>query len=201
MRCFVYNLIRNNHLNQFDILIYYSHPYITEAEKDLIEISLGKGWFVPNAMIESLSPSELSCVLQDISPAHKRPIADDCHSDTNKNCDTNTFECDSSQDETSVEVVTATSSSRHNQSKKQKKVLSVPWKDMFTSKPFWAIFLSTIPQTYGFYTLLTELPKYLSNILHYDLNEVSLSYNVTQMKFSLFLTWHYTLKESLTLKL
>jgi len=151
-----------------------SHPYITEAEKDLIEISLGKGWFVPNAMIESLSPSELSCVLQDISPAHKRPIADDCHSDTNKNCDTNTFECDSSQDETSVQVVTATSSSRHNQSKKQKKVLSVPWKDMFTSKPFWAIFLSTIPQTYGFYTLLTELPKYLSNILHYDLNEVSL---------------------------
>ena len=175
--------IRNKQLNQFNILIYYSHPYITEAEKDLIEISLGKGWFLPNAMIESLSPSELSAVLQDISPTHKRPIDDNSHSDTNKNCDTNTFECDSSQEETSVQVVAPTTSSRHKEKKKQKKVLSVPWKDMFTSKPFWAIFLSTIPQTYGFYTLLTELPKYLSNILHYDLNEVSSTYKVSSMKY------------------
>ena len=153
--------------------LYFSHPYITEAEKDLIEISLGKGWFVPNGMIESLSPSELSCVLQDISSPNKRQNEDKRQSQTNENCDMSISEDDSSQEEISVEFQEPTTLSAHHSKKKKKANVPVPWKDIFTSKPFWAIFFSNIPQTYGFYTLLTELPKYLSNIMHYNLDEVS----------------------------
>ena len=154
-------------------LIYFSHPYITEAERDLIEISLGKGWFVPNEMIESLSPSEWSCVLQDISSPNKQPNEANSHSKRKENCDTNTNDSDSSQEDTSIEVIVPKALTRRHEKKKPKKNISVPWKDIFRSKPFWAIFFCNIPQTYGFYTLLTELPKYLSNILHYNLNEVS----------------------------
>ena len=127
---------------------------------------------MPSAMIESLSPSELSCVLQDISSVNKRPNENISHSTTNEICDTSTNAFSSSQEDTSIEAIKPTTSSKHRE-KKNKKSLSVPWKDIFTSKPFWAIFFCNIPQTYGFYTLLTELPKYLSNILHYNLNEVS----------------------------
>ena len=125
-------------------------------------------------MIESLSPSELSCVLQDISSSNKRQNEDKRDSQTNENCDISINEDDSSQEEISVECLAPTALSTHHSNKKKKKPnASVPWKDIFTSKPFWAIFFCNIPQTYGFYTLLTELPKYLSNILHYNLNEVS----------------------------
>lgn len=39
--------------------------------------------------------------------------------------------------------------------------LQVPWKSILTSAPVWAIVVSHFSENWGFYTLLTQLPKYL----------------------------------------
>ncbi|XP_076045681.1 putative inorganic phosphate cotransporter [Oratosquilla oratoria] len=52
---------------------------------------------------------------------------------------------------------------------KQKKTLAVPWRDIFTSRPFIAVAILHFGNNWGFYTLLTELPTYLKNIQHYDM--------------------------------
>lgn len=36
-----------------------------------------------------------------------------------------------------------------------------PWKEIFTSKPVWAIVASHFSENWGFYTLLTQLPTFL----------------------------------------
>ncbi|KAK3885844.1 hypothetical protein Pcinc_009971 [Petrolisthes cinctipes] len=51
----------------------------------------------------------------------------------------------------------------------QPKALPIPWRHILTSMPFWAIFVVHIGQNWGFYTLLTELPTYMKNILHFDI--------------------------------
>lgn len=45
----------------------------------------------------------------------------------------------------------------------------IPIMSVLTSMPFWAIFVVHIAQNWGFYTLLTELPTYMKNILHFNL--------------------------------
>ncbi|CAL4116671.1 unnamed protein product [Meganyctiphanes norvegica] len=49
------------------------------------------------------------------------------------------------------------------------KPLPVPWKEVMTSLPFWAMILASLGNNFGFFTLLTELPTYLSSIQHYDM--------------------------------
>ncbi|XP_064103173.1 putative inorganic phosphate cotransporter [Macrobrachium nipponense] len=49
------------------------------------------------------------------------------------------------------------------------KTPKIPWKHILTSMPFWAIFVVHIAQNWGFYFLLTELPTYMKNILHFSL--------------------------------
>jgi len=143
-----------------------SHPYITEAEKDLIEVSLGKKWFLPNS-IRPCSPSGHSYSSQDISCVQQAPTnSQNSEHLANDDCDIT----DDHIRERENEYLPV----GRSESRRSKKKRSVPWRHIFTSSPFWAIFLCNIPQTYGFYTLLTELPKYLSNILHYNINEVSL---------------------------
>ena len=129
----------------------------------MIEVSLGKRWFLPHT-IKPSSPSERSYSSQGVSNR-----SESCQYITNMDCDTN----NSCQEEIS-EI-----------SRQRKAKISVPWRHIFTSSPFWAIFLCTIPQTYGGYTLLIELPKYLSNILHYDINEVCTCYLVKPELMSL----------------
>lgn len=41
------------------------------------------------------------------------------------------------------------------------KQLRVPWRAILTSAPVWAIVISHFSENWGFYTLLTQLPKYL----------------------------------------
>ena len=50
--------------------------------------------------------------------------------------------------------------------------LPIPWKGILTSMPFYAILAAHVAQNWGFYTLLTEMPTYLQNILHYPIKEV-----------------------------
>ncbi|KAK7082379.1 hypothetical protein SK128_002993 [Halocaridina rubra] len=46
---------------------------------------------------------------------------------------------------------------------------SIPWKHIFTSMPFWAIFVVHFAENWGFYALLMEMPTYMKNILHYNI--------------------------------
>lgn len=46
---------------------------------------------------------------------------------------------------------------------------SVPWKKLLTSGPFYAILVTHVCQSFGYYVLLTELPTYMSNILRFDI--------------------------------
>lgn len=42
--------------------------------------------------------------------------------------------------------------------------LSVPWKSILTSLPVWATVAAHFAENWGFYTLLTQLPTFLSGI-------------------------------------
>jgi ACS family sodium-dependent inorganic phosphate cotransporter len=39
---------------------------------------------------------------------------------------------------------------------------SLPWKAMLTSKPVWAIIIAHFAENWGFYTLLTGLPMFMT---------------------------------------
>lgn len=54
------------------------------------------------------------------------------------------------------------------------KVLTFPVASVLTSVPFWAIVCAHFAQNWGFYTLLTEMPTYMKNILHFDIAHNSL---------------------------
>ncbi|XP_075158309.1 major facilitator superfamily transporter 10 isoform X2 [Haematobia irritans] len=46
---------------------------------------------------------------------------------------------------------------------------SIPWGSIMTSVPLWAILITQCGQSWAFYTQLTELPTYMNNILHFDI--------------------------------
>ncbi|XP_055354594.1 sialin-like isoform X2 [Paramacrobiotus metropolitanus] len=46
---------------------------------------------------------------------------------------------------------------------------NVPWSGILRTVPFWALLAVEFGHNWAFYTLLTNLPTYLSNILHYSL--------------------------------
>jgi len=45
---------------------------------------------------------------------------------------------------------------------------STPWKEILTSGPVWALSIAYMTNNWGFYTLLTCLPKFLKDILQFD---------------------------------
>lgn len=47
----------------------------------------------------------------------------------------------------------------------------IPWKSIMTSIPLWAILITQCGQSWAFYTQLTELPSYMENILHMNIQE------------------------------
>ncbi|XP_030567768.1 putative inorganic phosphate cotransporter [Drosophila novamexicana] len=50
----------------------------------------------------------------------------------------------------------------------------IPWRSLLGSVPLWAILLTQCGQSWAFYTQLTELPTYMSNILHFDIQSNAL---------------------------
>jgi len=46
-----------------------------------------------------------------------------------------------------------------------------PWKKILTSVPVYAILLAQVGNGWGLYTLLTELPTYMKNVLRYDMKQ------------------------------
>ena len=54
--------------------------------------------------------------------------------------------------------------------KQLEKPKSVPLKHILMSPPVYAILVSHITQSFGFYVLFTELPTYMKNVLNYDMS-------------------------------
>ena len=54
----------------------------------------------------------------------------------------------------------------------------IPWKAIFTSLPLWAIVLAHFTQTWGLYTMMSELPLYFNQRLHLNLKQVTMTTNV-----------------------
>ncbi|KAL1513233.1 hypothetical protein ABEB36_002668 [Hypothenemus hampei] len=47
----------------------------------------------------------------------------------------------------------------------------IPWKAIVKSLPFWAILLAHIGHNYGYETLMTELPTYMKQVLHFSIKD------------------------------
>ncbi|XP_026671600.1 putative inorganic phosphate cotransporter isoform X2 [Ceratina calcarata] len=52
-----------------------------------------------------------------------------------------------------------------------KKPPSVPWRHMIKSVPLWALIAAQIGHDWGFFTLVNDLPKYMSNVLKYSIKD------------------------------
>lgn len=54
----------------------------------------------------------------------------------------------------------------------------IPWKAIATSFPFWAILLAHMGHNYGYETLMTELPTFMKQVLHFNIKDVSIFFIV-----------------------
>ena len=52
---------------------------------------------------------------------------------------------------------------------------SIPWKSILVSMPNYAIIVSNITSDWGAYTLLTNIPTYISEVLKFDIASVSIN--------------------------
>ena len=121
-------------INHENTIYFFRHPRISQQEKDLILISLGK------------QPYN--------NPSDENSIG------THQDNDLDSI--DFNDDEPIIQL--------DGPSKKEHK--KIPLRDIFTSIPVYAIIIGHCCQGWGFYTLLTEMPTYLYQILHFDIKEV-----------------------------
>ncbi|KAF0305398.1 Vesicular glutamate transporter 2 [Amphibalanus amphitrite] len=63
-------------------------------------------------------------------------------------------------------IVTAIGSGQTNERR-----LPLPWKEVMTSPPVWALIITSFCNNWGFYTLLSDLPQYYSNVQHKDISQ------------------------------
>ncbi|VVC37045.1 Hypothetical protein CINCED_3A000784 [Cinara cedri] len=79
---------------------------------------------------------------------------------------------------------------------KKLSVSNYPWKQIFTSMPVWSITFSTVCENWGFFTLLTQLPTFMHDVLKFDIGKGSLlsalpySVMAVALQFSgIFIDW------------
>ncbi|KZC04249.1 Vesicular glutamate transporter 1, partial [Dufourea novaeangliae] len=53
----------------------------------------------------------------------------------------------------------------------KKEKITHPWKEMFTSPPVWAIIAAHFSENWGFYTMLTQLPTFMNDVLNFKLDK------------------------------
>lgn len=51
----------------------------------------------------------------------------------------------------------------------------VPWREMAKSVPLWGLIFAQIGHDWGFFTLVTDLPKYFKDVMRFNIFEVSKS--------------------------
>ncbi|CAG9786489.1 unnamed protein product [Diatraea saccharalis] len=54
----------------------------------------------------------------------------------------------------------------------EQKHYAVPWKKIMTCVPFWAVIVAHCGQNWGFFTLMTEMPSYMSKVLGFELKSL-----------------------------
>ena len=48
----------------------------------------------------------------------------------------------------------------------------IPWRQMATSVPLWGLIFAQIGHDWGFFTLVTDLPKYFKDVMKFKVFEV-----------------------------
>ena len=52
--------------------------------------------------------------------------------------------------------------------------LEIPWKAIWTSKAVWAIIAAQFAERWGFFTLQTQLPQFLKDVMNFDITKLGL---------------------------
>ncbi|GBM03528.1 Putative inorganic phosphate cotransporter [Araneus ventricosus] len=68
----------------------------------------------------------------------------------------------------------------------------IPWKSILTSVHMWGLIVTHFGQNWGFYTLLTDMPTYLSNVLHFNIEKngvISALPNLIQAFVAVIASW------------
>ncbi|XP_068915500.1 putative inorganic phosphate cotransporter [Tenebrio molitor] len=55
----------------------------------------------------------------------------------------------------------------------ERKKVPTPWRAIATSLPVWTVVITTCGQAWGSFTLLTEIPSYMSNLMNFDISSNS----------------------------
>lgn len=53
-------------------------------------------------------------------------------------------------------------------------ITEIPWKSILTSLPVWAIIVAEFSEGWGFFTIVTQMPMFLNDVLHYNVSESGL---------------------------
>lgn len=68
----------------------------------------------------------------------------------------------------------------------------IPWRHILLSVPLWALIAAQVGHDWGFFTMVTDLPKYMSSVLRYSITDngklSSLPY-LTMWIFSILTSW------------
>ena len=71
---------------------------------------------------------------------------------------------------------------------KAESIPAPPYRQIFTSIPFWSLVLTYVCSYWGFYTLLTNVPTYLNNVQHIPLTMVrKVTFPAFPVLFQIFL--------------
>jgi len=52
-------------------------------------------------------------------------------------------------------------------------IAPVPWRELVKSVPLWGLIFAQIGHDWGFFTLVTDLPKYFKDVMRFNIFEVS----------------------------
>ncbi|XP_057337774.1 vesicular glutamate transporter 2.1-like [Microplitis mediator] len=69
----------------------------------------------------------------------------------------------------------------------QQKTISHPWKSILTSPAVWAIVAAHFSENWGFYTMLTQLPTFMSDVLNFKLEKTGFFSAVPYLVMSIVL--------------
>ncbi|XP_050307576.1 sialin-like [Anthonomus grandis grandis] len=69
------------------------------------------------------------------------------------------------------------------------KKVDIPWRQILCSAPVWAIVISHFSENWGFYTMLTQLPKYLKDIHDYDLGKSGFLSGLPYLVMAIMMQW------------
>ncbi|KAL9917688.1 major Facilitator Superfamily Transporter 12 isoform 3-T3 [Glossina fuscipes fuscipes] len=84
------------------------------------------------------------------------------------------FGCDSPRNSNNISKAERNYIEASTGATEQSEDVDVPWRSIFTSVPFFALIAAHCGFTWGFYTLLTEVPTYLNSALNLDMKSNAL---------------------------